>query len=85
MQFAVADIKACSNGTTDGDGYGFSISDFQLVDTNSRTYTFCNVQVGARSPNPTDSLRRRLRSAQRHAVNSAPLPGNAFIEIRDLL
>ncbi|WP_327042832.1 hypothetical protein OG400_12495 [Micromonospora ureilytica] len=55
-QFAVADIKACSNGTTDGDGYGFSISDFQLIDTESRTYTFWNVQVGARSPNLTDSL-----------------------------
>lgn len=56
MQFAVADIKACSNGTTDGDGYGVSISDFQLVDTDSRTYTFWNVQVGARSPNLVDSL-----------------------------
>jgi hypothetical protein len=55
-QFAVADIKACSNGTMDGDGYGFSISDFQLVDTESRTYTFWNVQVGARSSNLTDSL-----------------------------
>ncbi|MFU8873207.1 hypothetical protein [Micromonospora sp. SL4-19] len=56
MQFAVADIKVCSNGTVNADGYGFSVSDFQLVDTDSRAYTFWNVQVGARSPNLTDTV-----------------------------
>jgi hypothetical protein len=56
MQFAVADIKVCSNGTVNEDGYGFDASDFQLVDSEARAYEFWNVQVGARSPNLTDSL-----------------------------
>lgn len=56
MQFAVADIKACSNGTTDDDGYGFDAGDFVLVDSDDRAYEFWNVQVGARSPNLTDTL-----------------------------
>jgi hypothetical protein len=56
MQFAVADIKVCSNGATNADGYGFDTSDFQLVDVDSRAYEFWNVQVGARSPNLSDTL-----------------------------
>lgn len=54
--FAVADIKVCSNGTTNADGYGFGIEDFQLIDTSDSAYTFWNVQIGARSPNLTDSV-----------------------------
>ena len=56
MQFAVADIKVCANGTVDDDGYGFDASNFQLTDRDGRTYEFWNVQVGARSPNLTDSV-----------------------------
>lgn len=56
MQFAVADIKVCANGQVDADGYGFSASNFLLVDVDARTYEFWNVQVGARSPNLTDSV-----------------------------
>jgi hypothetical protein len=56
MLFAVADIKACSNGEVNEDGYGFDASDFQLVDTESRTYEFWNVQLGAKAPNLTNSL-----------------------------
>jgi hypothetical protein len=56
VEFAVADIKVCANGEVDEDGYGFDAGDFQLVDIDSRTYEFWNVQVGARSPNLTDSV-----------------------------
>jgi hypothetical protein len=55
-QFAVADIKVCANGEVDEDGYGFDAGNFQLVDTQSRAYEYWNVQVGARSPNLTDSV-----------------------------
>lgn len=55
-RFAVVDIKACANGSVDADGYGFDASNFQLTDDDDRTYEFWNVQVGARSPNLTDSL-----------------------------
>lgn len=55
-EFAVADIKVCSNGVVDDDGYGFDAGDFQLVDTESQAYEFWNVQVGARSPNLTDTV-----------------------------
>jgi len=56
LQFAVADIKACSSGAVTADGYGFDTSDFQLVDTDSRAYDFWNVQVSAREPNLSDTL-----------------------------
>jgi hypothetical protein len=62
MQFAVADIKVCSNGTKTSDGYMFSAEDFQVVDTEDRSYTFWNVQIGARSPNLTDSLTDTMRA-----------------------
>lgn len=55
-QFAIADIKACSNGTVDDDGYGPDASNFFLRDTQDSTYGYWNVQIGARSPNLTDSL-----------------------------
>ncbi|MEV4619935.1 excalibur calcium-binding domain-containing protein [Asanoa sp. NPDC049573] len=56
MQFAVADIKVCSNGTVDSDGYTFDYSDFTLVASDDTAFSFWNVQVGARSPNLTDTL-----------------------------
>lgn len=56
MQFAVVDIKVCANGETDADGYGFDAGNFQITDSQSRAYEFWNVQVGARSPNLTDSV-----------------------------
>jgi hypothetical protein len=52
-QFAIVDIKVCANGSVDADGYGFDASSFQLVDTESRSFEFWNVQVGARDPNLT--------------------------------
>jgi hypothetical protein len=55
-KFAVADIKVCANGTVDDDGYGFDAGNFQLTDTDDRTYEFWNVQIGARSPNLVDSV-----------------------------
>lgn len=56
MQFAIADIKVCANGSTNADGYGFDASDFLLVDSDARTYEFWNVQLGARSPNLTETV-----------------------------
>lgn len=56
MQFAVADIKVCSNGEVDEDGYAFDAGNFQLVDDQARAYEFWNVQVSARSPNLVDSV-----------------------------
>ena len=56
MQFAVADIKVCSNGSVDSDGYGFSASNLVLVDTDANAYEFWNVQVGAKNPNLTDTV-----------------------------
>lgn len=56
FEFAVADIKVCSNGVVDEDGYGFDASNFQLTDSQAQTYEFWNVQVGARSPNLSDSV-----------------------------
>ncbi len=54
MRFAVVDIKVCSNGAVNADGYGFDVSDFEVVDKQSRAYSFWNKQVGARLPNLTD-------------------------------
>lgn len=48
--FAVADIKFCPL-SSDAD-----YSNFQLSATDSRTFTFWNVQIGAEEPNLTDSL-----------------------------
>jgi hypothetical protein len=80
MQFAVADIKVCANGTVDDDGYGFDASNFQLTDRDDRTYEFWNVPVGARSPNLTDSVSsldtpRRLVSL----IIEVLRPGNVFV------
>jgi hypothetical protein len=62
MQFAVADIKDCSNGTTSSDGYGYFPSDLQLVDIDDRVYSFWNVQISARIPNLTDALDGTMRA-----------------------
>lgn len=56
MQFAVADIKVCSNGSTTSDGYQYSPDEFVVVDRQDRSYSFWNVQISARNPDLTDSL-----------------------------
>lgn len=49
--FAVADIEVCPS-TADG----FSASRFRIFDSDKRSYSFWNVQIGAKKPNLTDSL-----------------------------
>ena len=51
--FAVADIQACVGAAT----ASYYPSDFLLVTADNRTYSFWNVQIGAREPNLTDSMR----------------------------
>jgi hypothetical protein len=64
MQFAVADIKVCSDGNVDSDGYGFDASNFMLTDTEARTYEFWNVQVGAPLAQPSGLGQRAGQTAE---------------------
>lgn len=52
-EFAVADIKLCATATTEE----YSPSDWQVKDAEDRAYPFWNVQIGAKDPNLTDTMR----------------------------